>query len=185
MRKLSFLMIFVLLCLSATAQIVSLDTNQDYIPVISQRGDTLVSSISTGNQWYKNDVIIEGATEQIYICKESASYKVVVSYASGCFSSSEKQHVTTALLPVFNNLSVKIYPNPTNGIFNIALDAEVPGMVYFELFSIEGKLILRHQLDCVVKGQIIPFGNSDMVKGIYTLRMHTEYGNLNRLLVVQ
>jgi len=84
------------------AQTVTLRTQQTYIPIIIQHGDTLVSSISEGNQWYKNDVAIKDATGQTYIWKETANYSVVVTYATtGCSSSSERLSIKTAL-PLVN-----------------------------------------------------------------------------------
>ncbi|WP_455587455.1 T9SS type A sorting domain-containing protein [Bacteroides sp.] len=50
------------------------------IPSVTiQDGRTLVSSAENGNQWYKDDVRIEGATEKTYTPEESGTYYVVQS----------------------------------------------------------------------------------------------------------
>lgn len=185
-NKILLLILFSCLCLTIAAKTVTLGVHQDYIPVITQQGDTLVSSIAEGNQWYKNDVAIDGATGQTFVCKETADYSVVVTYAStGCSSSSEKFSIKTALTLVNANLALKVYPNPSNGQFNVALSSEVTGTIQLELFTIDGKLIIERQQETFVESKIIPFGDSGLVKGIYTLRIYTATGIINRLIIVQ
>ncbi|MEI6753595.1 MAG: T9SS type A sorting domain-containing protein [Paludibacter sp.] len=186
MKKQILLSLFSCLCLTMTAQTVTLGTHQNYIPVISQHGDTLVSSIAEGNQWYKNDVAIEGATGQTYICKETANYSVVVTYAaSGCSSSSERLNILTALASVNGSIVCKIYPNPSNGQFNVALSSEVSGTIELELLTIDGKLIMKQQQEAIAENQPVAFGGSGIIKGVYTLRIHTTTSIVNRLIIVQ
>ncbi|MCX2486787.1 PKD-like domain-containing protein, partial [Pedobacter sp. MR2016-24] len=54
----------------------------------------LTSSSATGNQWYKNDVLITGATDAKYIVTEAGSYKVVFTNGSGCSASSASTDIT-------------------------------------------------------------------------------------------
>ena len=45
---------------------------------------TLTSSVSTGNQWYRNNTAIGGATSSTYSATLSGNYTVVVTDVSGC-----------------------------------------------------------------------------------------------------
>ena len=54
-------------------------------PGTNSMADTLVSSSSTGNQWYLNGVAIPGATNQTYIATTSGNYTVLV--ISSCYPS--------------------------------------------------------------------------------------------------
>ncbi len=56
---------------------------------------TLTSDASTGNQWYKNNVLIVGATTQNYIASTSGNYTVVVTNASGCASLASSEIAVT------------------------------------------------------------------------------------------
>jgi len=186
MKQQILLTLFSFFCLIMTAQTVTLGVHQVYIPVITQHGDTLISSITEGNQWYKNDVAISGATGQTYVYTETANYSVVVTYAStGCSSSSEKLNIKTALPAVNADLACKIFPNPSNGQFNVALISDVSGTIQLELLTIDGKLIQKRRIEAITLRQVIPFGDSGLVKGIYTLRIHTNTGIVNRLIIVQ
>lgn len=186
MKQLILLTAIGFICLTMKAQTVSLGTHQNYIPIITQHGDTLVSSIADGNQWYKNDVAIEGATAQSYICTETANYKVVATYAAtGCRSSSEKYDFKTALSNINPDFYYKVYPNPCNGLFNIQFDAEITGGVQFELYYIDGRLVMTNRLESIAGKQIVPFGDSGLVKGVYSLRIRTSKGIVNHLIVLQ
>lgn len=186
MKQQILLTLFSFFCLTMTGQTVTLGTHQNYIPVITQHGDTLISSVATGNQWYKNDAAIEGATGQSYICTETAVYKVVVTYAvTGCSSSSEKYNVKTALRYINADILCKVYPNPNNGMFNLQFDSANMGKVQLELYSCDGKLMMKNQIESVAEKQLVPFGNTGLVKGVYLLRINTDTVVANQLIIVQ
>lgn len=169
-----------------TAQSVMLGTHQTYIPTITQHGDTLVSSIVNGNQWYKNDVAIEGATGQTYIYTEIADYSVVVTYAAGgCGSSSEKLNIrTNASTVVKNHIECNVFPNPNNGVINLIFNKQLPETVQLELFTIDGKIVCKDIIRSVTENQVITFGSSNLPNGIYTLLIKTGKIVLNRLIIV-
>ena len=62
---------------------------------------TLTSSALTGNQWYKDGVLIAGAINQTYTPNASGEYTVIATNASGCASiPSEAQTITYNPLPI-------------------------------------------------------------------------------------
>ena len=46
----------------------------------------LVSSASSGNQWFKNGILINGATSQNYLANAAGNYSVKTKNNSGCES---------------------------------------------------------------------------------------------------
>ncbi|WP_039867502.1 T9SS C-terminal target domain-containing protein [Pedobacter sp. BAL39] len=54
----------------------------------------LISSVASGNQWFLNNVLIQGATSNTYEAKAAGVYSVRVTNANGCLS------------PVSNNITV-------------------------------------------------------------------------------
>ncbi|MFT3979660.1 MAG: hypothetical protein QM687_04260 [Ferruginibacter sp.] len=91
------------------------------VPVITQNGNLLNSSSSSGNQWYLNGGIIPGATAATYLYTTPGDYSVTVTNADGCQSSS--QPVTTSrisnTMAILSNGDVffhQVSPNPVNGI---------------------------------------------------------------------
>ena len=91
-------------------------------PSISNNGNLLTSSASTGNQWYKDGTIIFGANSQNYLVTQNGSYTVKVTNGN-CISQGS--------LPFYvGNLSINeqnidenfmIFPNPANTHFSICL----------------------------------------------------------------
>jgi hypothetical protein len=88
-------------------------------PIITQNGTVLHSSTTTGNQWYNQNGIINGATNQNYTPTASGNYYVVVT-SSPCSSSSSVFNYTFLANDEFNlSDNLKIYPNPTNSKISI------------------------------------------------------------------
>jgi hypothetical protein len=89
-------------------------------PVITRHGDTLVSSASSGNQWYLEGNLIPGATGVEYIATEGGNYTVIVTL-NGC--SSAVSNIINVLPVGINNISfnksIEVFPNPNKGWFTI------------------------------------------------------------------
>lgn len=67
-------------------------------PIITQNADTSLStSLSSTYQWYSNDSLINGATNQSYRASRNAMYRVVTSTAGCTLSSDPKLILVTAL----------------------------------------------------------------------------------------
>jgi gliding motility-associated-like protein len=87
---------------TAVSTAVNVDvTNAANPPIIAAQGPTnvckgdsvvLASSSSTGNQWYRNDTLVQGATANTYAVKKSGNYSVQVK--SGSCSSALSSSIT-------------------------------------------------------------------------------------------
>ncbi len=81
-------------------------------PVISLIDDYLISNYEYGNQWYLQNNIIDGASNQILYPTEDGEYYVIVSL-NGC--NSEPSNIINYIYSNIVNsnlLYLKIYPNP-------------------------------------------------------------------------
>ncbi len=70
------------------------------VPVISQNGNTLTSSIGSGNQWYNGSNIISDATGSSYSPTASGAYSVLVTNSNGCTRASTPFNFVYTPLPV-------------------------------------------------------------------------------------
>ncbi len=83
-------------------------------PAITQINDsTLQSSTASSYQWFRNDTLLTGATDQLLINPQTGAHTVVVTDTNGCSSASA----------VFNYFA----PPPPNGL-------QAPGSTLFSLF---------------------------------------------------
>ena len=100
---------------SVSNAIIVTVTPRPSAPAITQIGDSLRSSATSGNQWYLNGTIISGATGQVYRPTVSGLYTVTVT-VNGCESPGSAAlnfAITAVVAPNFDRF-FRITPNPTN-----------------------------------------------------------------------
>jgi len=154
-------------------------------PVIIQKGDTLTSSAISGNQWYKDGNIIEGATGNKYIAEDKGSYAVVVT-AESCSSAPSN---SILVLPVSTkdfevSTSFDVYPNPSKGKFNIKVSSAKPVEVSIEVYSNTGVLLLKQEAVSIDGTYIAPVVLEDYPNGIYIVILRTKKITVEHRIVV-
>lgn len=151
-----------------------------FTPTVTQSGSVLTSSASTGNQWYKNNAIIPGATAKNYTVTSSGTYKAVVTINNCSSLPSNSVNMTIAGLGEdMAGLDVKVYPNPSNGLYNIELPQ---GKVHeLTVTDLTGKVISNQK----VNSKTIELDLQKSAKGIYILKLQSEGKTAIRKLVVE
>jgi len=129
----------------------------------------MVTSASyTTYQWFFNAQPIAGATSNYIKFNTNGAYRVRVIDANGCEGLSEILFMNN--VGVTNNpisRSIKVYPNPTNGIIHI--DASVK--VKASLRDVTGKAILEGS-------DVKEMDMGDVANGTYLLYITTMEGQL-------
>jgi hypothetical protein len=156
-------------------------------PIISFSGTTLTSSSSTGNQWYLNGSPIGGATGQTYTPVTNGSYTVLFTESGGCKSMSDPIELTNLSITLHSNMQeIAVFPNPSNGIINIAVKG-------FNL--VDENVLILNMLGKTVK--TIPsdkfrnqkseyiFDGRDLGAGIYFLKVTSEGKSITKKFVIQ
>jgi len=154
-------------------------------PVITQHGDTLTSSVSTGNQWYLDGVIIPGATGQQHIAVYTGTYTAVVTQ-SGCSSSPSNGIL---VLPVGINIEIadrtfEIYPNPNKGEFNIKVENLKNEEYNIEIYNNLGSLIWKQE-DVTINGTYtMHVVLKQSPSGIYLIALRNKANSIVKKMVV-
>jgi len=117
------------------------------ISIISNNPIILQSSATSGNQWYKDNNIIPGATNQTYQVVANGTYFVKLT-SNGCTSApSNSILINTLSINDYNSDEITIYPNPAQDILYIQTNNTfVEALLYDNL----GRLITstnEHQLN--------------------------------------
>jgi hypothetical protein len=153
-------------------------------PVVTANSSSLVSSTASSYQWYMNGTAISGATLQsiaptvngIYLVRTTDAFGCVYAYSAGysyTLASPPPPPVETGLntIEVFE---VTAFPNPTNGILNIASSAD-PGSLTVTVSDNTGRTVLggsgTNTIDLSVLAEGLYFvsisnGSSTVVKKI-------------------
>ncbi len=135
-------------------------------PEITVIGYELISSACCGNQWFKDDMPIAGATGQTYLATESGQYQVVVTL-DGC--SSEPSDPVDLFVGIGEHSSpaFAVYPNPARQKITVNSLHSPMKPETIRLVSASGKVILSHPLDPSVESMELDV--SPLPAGIYFL----------------
>jgi len=121
-------------CASSVKQAVTLVT-----PVITQNGNILTSNFTSGNQWYLNGTIINGATGQTYTPIQSGNYRVDVELSNGCVAQS-LDFTYVIVNPGDNDIGLTIFPVPANGQLNVVFAAPAVSDLNLSLINSAGQV---------------------------------------------
>lgn len=139
------------------------------VPTITMINDTtLQSSSPTGNQWYLNGAIINGATSQTYIATENGYYYVKVTNGNNCSSNSMELNVNITGIP----------HEPTKMDFNVfAINQQLH--IQFTQMPLHGKMTLidlpgNNIFESLIDQSIMTFDVSHLPDGIYFVIISDE-----------
>jgi hypothetical protein len=152
-------------------------------PVITQTGNDLSITLQPGQSavWYYNgDVVGNGP---VITMLGDGNYEVVVTNSSDCSSSASGEFVrdTTSLDENDWSVVVNIFPNPSNGQFELFYNAPVPANVWVT-DAIGRRVSQTHSIDG--QNSIIEFDLSSLQKGVYMVVIQTEVGLTSRKVTI-
>ncbi|MDO1445182.1 T9SS type A sorting domain-containing protein [Rhodocytophaga aerolata] len=152
-------------------------------PVIILTNSKLSSSSSTGNQWFREGLALEGATSQVYEATVAGNYAVQVSNECGQSEMSEvyQYQIPPTAVPEELEKLVKVYPNPAREFVVVELPDELPSQFIY-LYDAAGIEKMAHPSH---QSQTIRLNLQEFSKGTYTLRIQTSKGTVVRKVVVQ
>ncbi|MGQ9846165.1 MAG: Ig-like domain-containing protein, partial [Bacteroidales bacterium] len=147
---------------------------------ITQNGDTLISSSSTGNQWYNTLGPIAGATDSIYIAESEDTYYVVVTDANGCSAMSNTIHVipTSIAQNQFASM-ISLSPNPAHNY--TVLNMGTIDNAKIEIVAVDGKVVYTD----FVKNNNKTILLNDLASGLYTVKVTANGKTIQKKLVVE
>jgi hypothetical protein len=135
-------------------------------PVISLSGKTLSSSIASGNQWYRNDSALDGATGQTFDLTLPGIYTDVVTDKIGCSLKSNAITYTPG-----NGIGLTVSPNPSNGIFSIQFYVTEVSNTYITLTNALGQRVYSNSYPDVTGGFSQQINAGNLAAGIYFLKV--------------
>ena len=99
-----------------------------------------------------------------------------VSNTTGCSRESAVMNVLKTDVPVLQaaDFTCKVFPNPNNGMFTIELESDQSKKLELELFTADGKSVLKKTVEHLSGKHQILFGQATLADGIYNLQI--KYG---------
>lgn len=132
-------------------------------PVISQQGDSLVSSVAPNYQWYKNGLPISGAVFQSFVPQTPGIYTVAVQNPSGYCKSFSNSIGWLLSVEKENKGVLSVFPNPTTDWITLHVNGFYVKSV--QLTTLTGKIVNTYKL----KGNSLQINVQNLAKGTYFL----------------
>jgi hypothetical protein len=140
-------------------------------PVVTITGSipsfTLTSSNPTGNQWFKDDVIISGATSVNLQVNADGRYAVSTTINTCTSKPSETVIITTALED--STSEIQLYPNPAEHTLFVDLGSNT-GAVTIQLINNIGQVVLNQ----LAEGNNATLDLQHLAVGFYVARIEID-----------
>lgn len=141
-------------------------------PFITQSGDTLISSSSSGNQWYYDDGSsispIPGAVDQTYNPTADGYYFSIVTDSNGCVSdTSNALYYLGVGINSYSSSGIIVYPIPANNLLTIRSTHN--GCNY--TLSIEN-MLGQQVYSGIFSGETKEMNLSSLSEGLYLLKIN-------------
>ncbi len=155
-------------------------------PVISEVGNTLVSTTATAYQWSVDGVIIPGAINRIHIPTKSGKYRVTIKNEFGCSSTSAEYSYTmptgidAATIP-----HLSIYPEPTTGLVTVEIELSQAARVTLTITNLLGQQIYQESSEAVEPTFRKAIDLSGHPSGLYILHVSAGYQRTVRKILKQ
>jgi PKD repeat protein len=172
-------------CTATDAVTVTVNPIPFPYPVITQNGNQLSTTTFPFYQWYLNGNPINGATQQNYTITQSGTYTVCVTNNFGCSScSSPINAILTGFTEEIVGLSLNLYPNPNNGIFDLIMNFISTDNYQIEITNTIGQVVYKEELKNYTGNYIKRFDLTQEGKGTYMLIVrNTENQTVKRVIV--
>lgn len=171
-------------CVSPRAAVTGTINSSPQIPVISKVGNDLVSSATTGNQWYLNGNIISGATAKTYTPTSNGSYYVTVTVDNCSSTSTPINYSITSIEKTENTLELTIFPNPSSDIITIEFDAVKKENYTIQISNALGQIVFRDDLVQFFGVYSNQINLSTFKKGMYFVSFTSNYAETIKKIIV-
>lgn len=145
------------------------------MPVVQRLGaNYLTTQHYDQYQWYLNGNPIPGTTSQNLVASVAGNYKVKVWNTAGCSRISSIMAVGTIGLDEASVDDLKVYPNPSQGQFNIDM-VGVSGTITLKIYDSMGRFISEQTLE---SGYVQMIDISNASSGMYQLVLMDSEGHV-------
>jgi hypothetical protein len=107
---------------------ISIFVNQIPVPILVFSGDTIYcTNVSNLNVYWFKDTVLVDSLINYYVVTQNGNYQVVVQDSSGCIGADSISMLNVGIPAIKKNDLIQVYPNPTQGVINIAFEMMQPG----------------------------------------------------------
>ena len=143
-------------------------------PQINLAGSILQSNATSGNQWYNQNGLIPGATNQDYTVTENGEYFTLVTLMNCSSDTSNMISVLNTGIEITDHKkTIQVYPNPVSNELTIEMEGN-KGKINFEVINALGEVLLNGNF---IEKTTVWMGN--FAPGIYIIKL--ENGKITEI----
>ncbi|MBK9390238.1 MAG: VCBS repeat-containing protein [Bacteroidetes bacterium] len=139
--------------------------------------------------WYYNGSIVQRDNKNVFVAGQKMGlYRVSISNDNDCFVFSNTIEVPTGITGIEDPdpfEGVKIYPNPTTGLFTIDMDNNIFGELSINIFSQTGSKVLSIKFDKTTEHFSSEIDLSGQSKGLYLINLSLDKFRAVRKVLVE
>jgi PKD repeat protein/predicted nucleotidyltransferase len=163
-------------------------------PQIYAQGPTLwylacSNDSASAYKWYYNGILVLGADKYLYVANQKlGKYNVSISNTKGCYTLSDTITIPKGISGIDDIdpfAGLKIYPNPTPGLFTIEMDNNIFGKLEIRIFTSEGRQILNINFEKTTEQFSSQIDLSGQGKGAYLINLMLNKYLANRKIIVE
>jgi PKD repeat protein len=140
-------------------------------------------------RWYLDNKLITGATTYFYMANQKTGvYKVEISNEGNCYVPSDEIKIPTGITGIEDPdpfTGVKIYPNPTPGLFTIEMDNNIFGELIIDIYNQIGSKALNIKFEKTTEHFQTQIDLSGQSKGMYVINLAVEKYFTSRKILVK
>jgi hypothetical protein len=137
-------------------------------------------------QWYYEGEEIEGATSSTYSWTQPGNYSVEIQQFNECpvMTSSEVLVTSDIANNIMPQMSLAVYPNPSNGIFNLNVSTDISAQAELVITDAMGRIAYSGNV-FIMKGENRIPVNTALNAGLYTVEIRSEKSRITTSLVIE
>jgi len=151
-------------------------------PTITQSGNQLTADAGYPSyDWYLDGVYLTTTTVNTLDITQSGSYEVFVTDQNGCSSFSNAFNGSYTGIENVNEISLLIYPNPTDG--KLFIEFGFNSSIQLELINILGETMMAKNIPANTRE--LELNLSAFASGVYFLVIHSNENEVTKKIVLQ
>ena len=154
-------------------------------PVITWAGNQLFSSSCCGNQWYKDRILIPGATNQGLTPVQTAHYCDIVTLNSCPSDTSNDIYFVMTGFCHDHERDVTIVPNPATTFIELQTVTGINKPRMIEFYSLTGIVLKKYMVSPFAVESSYRIDISDLCPGLYFIVIKSDAIILTRKLIIE
>ncbi|MBM3410619.1 MAG: T9SS type A sorting domain-containing protein [Bacteroidetes bacterium] len=142
---------------------------------VSVGSDSLFSTASSGNIWFRNGVQIQGVAGRAIRVTQNGVHYAIVRGTNGCFSdTSNRINITNVSLENLDEVTFMVYPNPTSGKVFAQVSGRADDQLELRVRNVVGQVVRQESIRTEQGIARVEWEMSAFPSGVYFVQLENK-----------